>query len=228
MTTEVADTVWIPGAGGGEGLETTRSCRSRMSSPGPYEIVAADERRGAEEDRAVRCGRADRGRCDAAHAASSRSACSTRSPQPGAAQRTQSARDRPHGPPGCGNSRERPVASDGRRVVRQLTGPSRGVHLRRVCCWTCSLRESESDESRSPRQYSDQTVWSGVFSEAQAYRGEKVADTICIGCHGPSSMAAIPDRSSLARRSWRTGAASLSVSFSSGFGKRCRPKLLGR
>ena len=30
-----------------------------------------------------------------------------------------------------------------------------------------------------------QTVWSGVYSEAQAYRGEKVADTTCIGCHGP-------------------------------------------
>jgi mono/diheme cytochrome c family protein len=29
------------------------------------------------------------------------------------------------------------------------------------------------------------TVWSGVYSEAQAYRGEKVADTTCIGCHGP-------------------------------------------
>ena len=30
-----------------------------------------------------------------------------------------------------------------------------------------------------------QTIWSGVYSEAQAYRGEKVADTTCIGCHGP-------------------------------------------
>ena len=30
-----------------------------------------------------------------------------------------------------------------------------------------------------------QTVWSGVYSEAQAYRGEKVADKSCIGCHGP-------------------------------------------
>lgn len=29
-----------------------------------------------------------------------------------------------------------------------------------------------------------QTVWSGVYTEAQAYRGEKVADTRCIGCHG--------------------------------------------
>ena len=30
-----------------------------------------------------------------------------------------------------------------------------------------------------------QTIWSGVYTEAQAYRGEKVADTTCIGCHGP-------------------------------------------
>jgi mono/diheme cytochrome c family protein len=29
------------------------------------------------------------------------------------------------------------------------------------------------------------TIWSGVYSGAQAYRGEKVADTLCIGCHGP-------------------------------------------
>ena len=29
------------------------------------------------------------------------------------------------------------------------------------------------------------TVWSGVYTEAQAYRGEKVVDTTCIGCHGP-------------------------------------------
>jgi alcohol dehydrogenase (cytochrome c) len=29
------------------------------------------------------------------------------------------------------------------------------------------------------------TVWSGVYTESQAYRGEKVADTTCIGCHGP-------------------------------------------
>ena len=28
-------------------------------------------------------------------------------------------------------------------------------------------------------------MWSGVYTEAQAYRGEKVADTTCIGCHGP-------------------------------------------
>jgi mono/diheme cytochrome c family protein len=28
------------------------------------------------------------------------------------------------------------------------------------------------------------TVWSGVYSEAQAYSGEKVADTVCLGCHG--------------------------------------------
>jgi mono/diheme cytochrome c family protein len=29
------------------------------------------------------------------------------------------------------------------------------------------------------------TVWSGVYTEAQAFRGEKVADTRCAGCHGP-------------------------------------------
>lgn len=29
-----------------------------------------------------------------------------------------------------------------------------------------------------------QSVWGGVYSEAQAFRGEKVADTVCLGCHG--------------------------------------------
>ena len=29
------------------------------------------------------------------------------------------------------------------------------------------------------------SVWSGVYTEGQEYRGEKVADTTCIGCHGP-------------------------------------------
>src|SRR5687767_10673227 len=37
-------------------------------------------------------------------------------------------------------------------------------------------------ESGSP---TTQTVWNGVYTETQAYRGEKVADTTCIGCHGP-------------------------------------------
>jgi S-disulfanyl-L-cysteine oxidoreductase SoxD len=45
-----------------------------------------------------------------------------------------------------------------------------------------SLQSPEVQESRSPQI---QTIWSGVYSEAQAYRGEKVADTTCIGCHGP-------------------------------------------
>ena len=35
------------------------------------------------------------------------------------------------------------------------------------------------------QEQTPQTVWSGVYTEAQAYRGEKVADTLCIGCHGP-------------------------------------------
>lgn len=39
-------------------------------------------------------------------------------------------------------------------------------------------------KAQSPESTS-QTVWNGVYSEAQAYRGEKVADTTCIGCHGP-------------------------------------------
>ena len=29
-----------------------------------------------------------------------------------------------------------------------------------------------------------QSVWSGVYSDSQAYGGEKVSDTVCLGCHG--------------------------------------------
>lgn len=36
----------------------------------------------------------------------------------------------------------------------------------------------------APEAASPQTVWSGIYSEAQAFRGEKVADTACLGCHG--------------------------------------------
>ena len=29
-----------------------------------------------------------------------------------------------------------------------------------------------------------QSVWNGVYSDSQAYGGEKVSDTVCLGCHG--------------------------------------------
>lgn len=35
-----------------------------------------------------------------------------------------------------------------------------------------------------PASAQPQTVWNGVYSEAQAFRGEKVAETTCLGCHG--------------------------------------------
>jgi mono/diheme cytochrome c family protein len=38
--------------------------------------------------------------------------------------------------------------------------------------------------SAQPVSAPPQSVWSGVYSDAQAYRGEKVADTLCLGCHG--------------------------------------------
>lgn len=31
----------------------------------------------------------------------------------------------------------------------------------------------------------DATIWSGVFSDIQARRGERVASVYCSGCHGP-------------------------------------------
>jgi len=61
--------------------------------------------------------------------------------------------------------------------VRQLTAPRRARLISAAAvvwaaCLTCFLAAQA------------QTVWSGVYTEAQAYRGEKVADTTCIGCHG--------------------------------------------
>jgi S-disulfanyl-L-cysteine oxidoreductase SoxD len=55
--------------------------------------------------------------------------------------------------------------------------------------WLCGLSyvatQSQTTASvPSQPQPPVQTVWSGVYTDAQAYRGEKVADTSCIGCHG--------------------------------------------
>jgi mono/diheme cytochrome c family protein len=70
--------------------------------------------------------------------------------------------------------------------VRQLTG------ARLVCaaaavwavCVTCVVAgQAQAPQTAQPPQ-PPQTIWSGVYSEAQAYRGEKVAETSCIGCHG--------------------------------------------
>jgi len=38
----------------------------------------------------------------------------------------------------------------------------------------------------APARPLTQTVWSGIYSDAQAYSGEKVADTTCQGCHSKS------------------------------------------
>jgi mono/diheme cytochrome c family protein len=46
--------------------------------------------------------------------------------------------------------------------------------------WAGGLTQIRAQPADTPAQ----TVWSGVYSEAQAYRGEKVVDTVCLGCHG--------------------------------------------
>ena len=52
-----------------------------------------------------------------------------------------------------------------------------------VCVLYATAAQSPGVQESGSTQ--TQTVWSGVYSDAQAYRGEKVADTTCIGCHGP-------------------------------------------
>jgi mono/diheme cytochrome c family protein len=62
--------------------------------------------------------------------------------------------------------------------VRQLTG-ARLVFAASLL-WTACVTFAVAGRAQAA-----QTVWSGVYSEAQAYRGEKVADKSCVGCHGP-------------------------------------------
>jgi mono/diheme cytochrome c family protein len=64
--------------------------------------------------------------------------------------------------------------------VRQLTA----CIIAGAAICVVSVTAFQSPKVQSPESTS-QTVWSGVYTEAQAYRGEKVADTTCIGCHGP-------------------------------------------
>ena len=68
--------------------------------------------------------------------------------------------------------------------MRQLTGLVSACAGIWVFCvaYAAGSQSPGVGESGSPQ---NQTIWSGVYSEAQAYRGEKVADTTCIGCHGP-------------------------------------------
>jgi mono/diheme cytochrome c family protein len=64
--------------------------------------------------------------------------------------------------------------------VRQLTAfIAAGATICVASVMYASAQSQGVSESGSP------TIWSGVYTEAQAYRGEKVADTTCIGCHGP-------------------------------------------
>ena len=65
--------------------------------------------------------------------------------------------------------------------MRQLTIVASAVA---AIATVCAVHASAVPKAQSP-QPASLTVWNGVYTEAQAYRGEKVADTTCIGCHGP-------------------------------------------
>jgi len=49
---------------------------------------------------------------------------------------------------------------------------------------TDSQAAKTESQAAATESQATKTVWSGVYTEAQAYRGEKVAQTTCIGCHG--------------------------------------------
>ncbi len=70
--------------------------------------------------------------------------------------------------------------------MRQLT--IFAVAAAALCAVTVSAVQSppvQESKSRGVPESGSLTIWSGVYTESQAYRGEKVADTTCIGCHGP-------------------------------------------
>ena len=52
-----------------------------------------------------------------------------------------------------------------------------------IACFAYAGASQVAPQAQTESQ-AGQTVWSGVYTEAQAYRGEKVAQTTCIGCHG--------------------------------------------
>ena len=61
----------------------------------------------------------------------------------------------------------------------------RAVTVRRplfivAAVWLGCLTQLTAQPADAPPQ----SVWSGIYTETQAYRGEKVADTLCAGCHG--------------------------------------------
>ena len=175
LTEETAGEFWIPGAGGAEGLEnytfvTTVGCLHQDPTRSWF-VTNAQGLKKTETGP----GRPCRRRCPTLPA-SSRSVCSMRSATTPIRTRPQGARQRIHGAPRRGNPRQRPVPPDGRRVVRQVT--SRSPLLAAAFVWAASLTCVIAGQAQT-------TVWSGVYTEAQAFRGEKVADTTCIGCHGP-------------------------------------------
>jgi mono/diheme cytochrome c family protein len=51
--------------------------------------------------------------------------------------------------------------------------------------YVTAVQSSQESKSQGVPESKSPTVWDGIYTEAQAYRGEKVADTTCIGCHGP-------------------------------------------
>lgn len=72
--------------------------------------------------------------------------------------------------------------------MRQLTGlivTSAAIWMACVLYAAAAPSPGVQSPESKVRSLQTQTVWRGVYSEAQAYRGEKVADTTCIGCHGP-------------------------------------------
>jgi cytochrome c5 len=76
------------------------------------------------------------------------------------------------------------LQGDGPRNRRLLRAAGAVV----VACLTAGIAARSptptQDQAASQVQPKAQTIWSGVYTEAQAYRGEKVADTTCMGCHG--------------------------------------------
>ena len=54
-----------------------------------------------------------------------------------------------------------------------------------ACASQTMVSAQPADQPVAAPALQPQSVWSGVYSETQAFRGEKIADEACQGCHGP-------------------------------------------
>ena len=69
------------------------------------------------------------------------------------------------------------------RIMSSKSKATSSVSARRSRVSLTSLEQAGGSCAKADA--ADATIWSGVFSDIQARRGERVASVSCSGCHGP-------------------------------------------